>query len=131
MIFGLFLSFFLIAPEAYFGLNAGAIGLVWKQIIVQFLSVSILGYIISRDFECENLIYYQIKVLVLLFAFNYFLFYGFFFLNDYIIVKFILNGIIYFPIIAMIIYRNYKEYNRLYKVSYAWTSPDGKEEVDE
>ena len=124
MIFGVFLSFYFIAPEAYFGLNAGALGMVWKEIIVQFIGVNILGYIIARTFDCENLIYYQFKVLALLFSFNYLIFYGFFFLNDYIIIKFFINAIIYFPVIGLIIYRNYKEYNKLYKVAYATQEKD-------
>jgi O-antigen/teichoic acid export membrane protein len=47
---GLMFSFFLIAPEQYFGLHLGAIGLAYQMLIIQTLSVNLMLF-----FNCRYL----------------------------------------------------------------------------
>ena len=50
MLLGLPLAFFMIAPQRFYGLDLGSIGLAWKMVLVQFFWVNVLLW-----FNCKYL----------------------------------------------------------------------------
>lgn len=70
---GIAVTYLLVSPDLIFGagLGLGAIGLAVKVLLIQVLSVNLLGYILSREFNMTFEWIYQIKVMLLLFAIGY------------------------------------------------------------
>ena len=71
LLFGLILSFIFIAPNKYYGLNLGALGLSYKMILTQFFQVNIYLWLISKYLRLSfiKFIVHQFTVVFLLFIF--------------------------------------------------------------
>lgn len=52
-VIGIFISYLLIAPSKYFGLDLGANGLAVKTVVLQFVTVNIQLYYLSRIFKFD------------------------------------------------------------------------------
>ena len=53
------------APETalILGLHMGAAGLAWKMLIMNFLTVNVLGYFVARKFDWRYQWFFQVSVL--------------------------------------------------------------------
>ena len=58
MLIGLPVTFFLIAPEKYYGLHAGAFGLAIKMVLIQFLGVNVQLYFNTKYLELHFIKYF-------------------------------------------------------------------------
>jgi O-antigen/teichoic acid export membrane protein len=105
-VFGLFLSVFFIAPNTYGGLNLGSLGLVMKMVIGQIIGVNILLFyslkIISLSYW--KTLKFQIIITFVFAIFAFGIKYLILELPIHIILKLIINGIIYTLVSALFIY---------------------------
>ncbi len=109
MILGLPISYILIAPHNMLGLDIGATGLALKFVGVQLFSVNVMLYFITKilDINYYEFLKYQIVgiFLLLIIAFlSKMLVSELIHENNMIILRFIISGIIYTLVIALIIY---------------------------
>lgn len=96
-VFGLLLTFFLIAPSEYYGLEAGAVGYSLSMILVTFLTYNIYLWFSTKilNIQFVNIFLHQFKSVL------FFLIIGLISINltefifDSMIPSFILSGIIY------------------------------------
>lgn len=105
-IMGVFLSFFLIAPNHLLGFNMGAVGLSIKMISIQFIAVNIQLWFNSKYLRVSFIKYFVHQIIVLLFlailAFTARYFSEILSIN--IIVDFLINGIVYTLATAIILF---------------------------
>ncbi|MGC6367714.1 MAG: oligosaccharide flippase family protein [Candidatus Marinamargulisbacteria bacterium] len=97
MFFGLIVSFFLLAPKEYYGLDLGALGLSMKMVALQFISVNI-GLFFNSKYLSLNLFRYwmhQIGVLIIFLIVAFFASIVVGQLTQPVILTFITSGIVY------------------------------------
>ncbi len=66
-IFGLCMSYILLAPRQYYGLGAGATGLALKMVIVQFIYVNVLLFFNTRLLKFSFWAYFRHQILCVFF----------------------------------------------------------------
>jgi len=67
------ITFILIAPHAYYGLELGAVGLAISMVATQFLTVNIFIYYISRfiNIKIKKLLFHQISSAIIFLVISY------------------------------------------------------------
>jgi hypothetical protein len=109
MLLGIPVSYFLIAPENRMGLNAGATGLAIKMVIVQILGVNVHLYFNCRFLNLNFWRYvgHQILSVFLFLAFSAFVTFVIgkvSVLQNQIIFRFILSGMLYSSMVLGLLY---------------------------
>jgi O-antigen/teichoic acid export membrane protein len=109
MLIGIPVTYFLIAPQEFGGLNGGAIGLAIKTIFLQMIGVNVLLYHNAKTlkFSFRKYLFTQIVVIGSLFAVAYFSSHAVHFLFGYlknVLLKFLLSGLVYTFLIVVIVY---------------------------
>lgn len=109
MLIGIPVGYFLIAPEAKMGLNAGATGLAIKMVIMQIIGVNVQLYFNCRLLKLNFWRYvgHQILSVFLFLVFSAFAMLvvdKIFIVHDKIIIRFLLSGMIYSSIIIGLFY---------------------------
>jgi len=107
MILGLFLSFFLIAPNTYFGLNLGALGLVIKMLVAQFIVVNIQLFFNTKFLSLcfKKYLSHQVLVIGIFFILAYSIKIFITFLTENNVVSFLSCGLIYLILGVLLIYK--------------------------
>jgi hypothetical protein len=100
LLIGLPVTFFMVAPEKYYGLNAGSSGLAIKMVVLQIIAVNVQLFYNSRllGFAFWKYFLHQIICIgyLLLIAFiSMFVVDSMSHFNNNIILKFLFSGIIY------------------------------------
>lgn len=103
------ITYFLIAPKTLFGLNAGAAGLAFKIVLMQFLTVNVMLYFNARllDLRFWRYLYHQlisIAVFLILAFFSRILVEYVFGIRMNNILNFILTGIVYLTASLVFVY---------------------------
>jgi O-antigen/teichoic acid export membrane protein len=109
MLVGIPISYFLIAPENKMGLNAGATGLAIKMVIVQFLGVNVHLYFNCRFLKLNFWRYmgHQVLSVFILLVFSAFaslVVDNLSILQNKIIVRFLLSGMLYSTMVMGLLY---------------------------
>ena len=102
---GLALSFFLIAPSKFYGMNFGAIGLAIQMVLIQVVSVNLLLYFNCKYLNVSylELCFFQILIALILLFLGYILnlLIHQFFIDD--LLRFLTFGFIYFIFLVSMI----------------------------
>ena len=107
MVLGLILSFFLIAPEKFYGMNYGSLGLVIKMLIMQIFVVNVQLFYNSKylKFNFIKLVGHQLIILIIFFLIAYSSKYLSNFIFESNLLSFLLSGVIYIILIFIMIYK--------------------------
>lgn len=108
IIIGLPVTYFLIAPVAMMGINAGSTGLAIKMVAIQFVAVNVQLYFNSKFLQLSFSKYFAHQVLcigcLLLVAFVTFNMVNYFHLSSNKLINFFISGIAYSVVIAVLTY---------------------------
>jgi O-antigen/teichoic acid export membrane protein len=108
MIIGLPVTYFLIAPLDMMGLNVGSTGLAIKMVMIQFVAVNVQLYFNSKFLELSFWKYFAHQVVcvgcLLLLAFISTKTVDYLHISSNIMIKFLLNGVIYTITVTALIY---------------------------
>ena len=105
-IVGLPLSFFVLAPSHRYGLNAGAMGLAIKILLIQFFAVNVQLFFNARMLNLRYLYYlgHQIGCIIILTSIAYIVRYTMSGMS-YIVINFILSGIVYTVLVMLTLWK--------------------------
>jgi O-antigen/teichoic acid export membrane protein len=106
MVSGLIVSFFLISPQKFYGLNLGAMGLAIKMLIMQFIGVNIELFFNSKylNLNFKKLVGHQILIVILFLSFAFCAKYFSAFVFENNLLSFLLSGVIYLIFILVLLY---------------------------
>lgn len=109
MLIGLPLTYFLIAPNSLFGMDAGASGLAFKMVLLQFFAVNVQLYFNAKFLKLSFLKYFAHQLINLISFLSIAIFATFivnytviFYKN--IILNFIISGLLYTLLVLILIY---------------------------
>ena len=106
IVVSLFASYYFLAPTDAFipGLNLGSEGLALKMLIMNFVTVNVLGYVISRKFNWKYKWFFQFYILAGLIALSYFSKYLVLGIFSSVYLSIVVSFIIYSLIVAFLVY---------------------------
>lgn len=110
MLISLPISYFLIAPNKYYGLGFASEGLALKMVVSQLIAVNLLLYYVTRIIKINfyKFILHQIIVCIILFSLSYFSKWIFLGLDFHYFIKFMLSGLFYLISVLLLIVINPK-----------------------
>ena len=107
LLFGFFISFYLLAPNTYFGLNLGAHGLAIKILVVQFITVNIQLFYNAKflALNFRKYLSHQFLVVGTFYLLAYSIKYIISYLIENSVVSFLSCGLIYLVLGVFLIYK--------------------------
>jgi O-antigen/teichoic acid export membrane protein len=108
-VLGLPLAYLMVAPTDKMGLNAGAIGLAIKFVIIQFIAVNVQLFFVTRMLKLNFIRYlghqiFSIACLMTIALFSKIIINVFTGLKDLVIVGFLISGLLYSILVMVLVY---------------------------